>query len=83
MKIINFIDQPGVIKAILQHVGLWGALGTLLLTLQNVKSEKYYEDNKLHRPARGHQSDTSAYRTVGKRKPPAAKDKAPTIRILC
>ena len=23
MKIISFIDQPGVIKAILQHVGLW------------------------------------------------------------
>jgi len=24
MKIISFIDQPEVIKAILQHVGLWG-----------------------------------------------------------
>jgi hypothetical protein len=23
-KIINFIDQPEIIKAILQHVGLWG-----------------------------------------------------------
>ena len=23
MKIISFIDKPGVIKAILQHVGLW------------------------------------------------------------
>jgi len=23
MKIISFIDQPGVIKAILQHIGLW------------------------------------------------------------
>ncbi len=23
MKVISFIDQPEVIKAILQHVGLW------------------------------------------------------------
>ena len=23
MKILSFIDQPGVIKAILQHIGLW------------------------------------------------------------
>ena len=23
MKIISFIDQPDVIKAILQHIGLW------------------------------------------------------------
>lgn len=59
------------------------ALGTLLLTLQNVKPEKYYEDNRLHRPARGYQSHTSACRAVEKGKPTAAKDKAPTIRILC
>ncbi len=23
MKMISFIDQPGVIKALLQHIGLW------------------------------------------------------------
>jgi hypothetical protein len=23
MRIISFIDQPGVIKKILQHIGLW------------------------------------------------------------
>jgi len=46
MKILSFIDQPGVIKAILQHIGLWERKSRPPPKTKALSSE-YYADEQI------------------------------------